>query len=172
MAWLGYVATGLQVAGSLMSARGAGAVGRAEQEGKEYEATQLEELAGQELASSQRGAQEQRRRSKIIASRALALAAAGGGGASDQTVSKILADIEVEGAYRASLELYRGEEEARRLRMGAGARRYEGGVARASGEAKSRAYKLKAVGGLAGMGSSLYKKYGMKKPGLAGGTKI
>lgn len=82
-------------------------------------AAQLEEKAGQVLAASQRGMLQQRKQKELVASRALAVAASGGGGASDPTVVNIIADIEGEGAYRESLALYQGEQEAYELRTSA-----------------------------------------------------
>jgi hypothetical protein len=92
----------------------------------QFEAQQLEQQAGQTLAAQQRVAIEERRKAELLASRALAVAGASGGGASDPTVVRLIAGIKGEGSYRASVALYRGEDQARRLRMGAKAKRYEG----------------------------------------------
>jgi hypothetical protein len=164
MAALAAVAGATKVAGSLMGAKVAEQEGRAARYGKESEAAQYDQQAGQEIAVAQRGAMEQRRRAKLVASRALAVSAASGGGASDPTVARIIADIEGEGAYRAATELYRGEESARKLRMAASGSRYEGALAERSGKIKSRAYKLQAFGDAAQMGGGMYQKYGGSGP--------
>jgi hypothetical protein len=153
MAALPFIAMAAQAAGAIAAGRAASVAGKAAEQGKEFEAVQMEQQAGQEMAAAQRSAQEEQRKARLVASRALAVASAGGGGASDPTVVRILADIDGEGAYRSAMELYRGEEAGRKLRMGAAGARYDGKVARAGGKAQATAQYLSAAG-------SLYTKYG------------
>lgn len=117
-----------------------------------YEAAQLDQQAGQERASSQRGAMEQRRQARLLQSRALARAAATGG-ASDPTVVNILARLEGEGEYRALTALYEGEERARSAEMQAKARRKEA-------KNVKRAGLIHAGGQILQAGSTMYGRYG------------
>ena len=163
MAW---VMTGIAVANVGMSIYGGKKAKKAERErarrnkiAKEFEAQQLDQQAGQSIAISQRAASRERRNAQVIASRALALAAASGGGASDSSVNILLADIDNEGAYRASMALYQGEENARRLRMSASSKRYEGEAGIEGAESRADAINLQtAASGLDAL-SSLYGKY-------------
>lgn len=115
--------------------------------------------AGVVVAASQRVAHEERRQADLAASRALAVAAASGGGVSDPTVVDTLVRIRGEGALRASVALYEGEERARQIRIaGAGAQDFN--VDPTAG------YNAAAAGKLAKAGLSLYARYGMGGPTL------
>ena len=170
MAWFpiaaAIVGTVLSVAGSQKQASAAKAAGDRTREAKGYEAAQLEINAGQAEAAGQRRSEDQLRRSRLVASRALAVSAASGGGASDSTIETIISDIAGEGAYRAGVELYQGEERARQLRAGADAALFEGEAAVAGGNERARAYQTQAFGSALSSGGSLYAKYGMG--GVAG----
>lgn len=168
MAWLPVAAT---VASAVLGAVGNYQAGQATkrqaaqmQQAKEFEAAQLEQNAGQQIAAAQRKALEERRRATLVASRALAVSAASGSGASDPTVEKIISDIAGEGAYRAGLQLYEGEDIASRLRSGAQASRFEGESIMQYGRERARAANVSAFGSLFSGGASLYTKYGMGGP--------
>lgn len=126
-----------------------------------YSADSAEVSAGQAIAASHFRAQNELKRSQLIASRAQALAAASGAGASDQTVTKIIADIAGEGAYRSELALYEGKEASRALMSKADVLRYQGKSAKAAG----------AVNALTGFGGTFFEKYGGGGPkGMGYGT--
>lgn len=131
----------------------------------QFEADQLNQNAGQAIAASQVAAQEQLRQARLVQSRAIAVAAAGGGGVSDDTIMRLISRNAGEGAYRASVALYQGEEKARQLRMAATTRLYEGDLNAESQLAKADAYDTSAMGGLISGGGSLFAKYGMGGPG-------
>ena len=150
----------MQMQGYRQAADAARVSGRRANVAKQFEAEQLDQLAGQSIAASQRDMLEQRRQADLAASRALALAAASGGGASDPTVVKIISGIKGEGAYRSAVALYRGEEEARQLHLKAGAARYEGAVAEEAGANQADAYGTMAKASLFNTASSLFTKYG------------
>lgn len=137
--------TALQAGGTIVGAN-------AEARQLKGEAVQLDAMAGQERASSQRRAIEARRQSRLLQSRALAVGAATGG-ASDPTVVNILARLEGEGEYRALTALYEGEEEARSKEMQARARRTEA-------KNVKKASKIQAAGQILQGASSIYSKYG------------
>lgn len=148
------------IAGSAQSARAARQAGERARVASQFEADQLDQQAGQSIAAGQYNAIEQMRQTRLAQSRAIALAAAGGGGVSDVTVTNLLARNAGEGAYRAAMALYQGNEKARLLRMSAAAKRYEGDLQFEAGEDKAKAYKLQGAGTFFNNAASLYSKYG------------
>ena len=116
---------------------------------------EAEATAKQAIALGQRRALEEQRQAELLASRALAVAAAGGGGADDPTVSKIIADIRGEGAYRAALQMYDAEEQSRKLK-------FEGKMAEFIGKEEYETARMEAIGTLLGTGASMAQtvKYG------------
>lgn len=128
-----------------------------------YSAEQEERLAGQELASSQRAAYEQRRNAALLASKAVAAAAASGAGASDPGVVDIIDRITGEGAYRSALALYEGESAAvtrraaaRSLRETSYSLQLAGGT---EAKALSQAGNMQALATLLTGASSMYDIY-------------
>lgn len=157
-AGIAVVGSVLGFAGSRKASKEAKKAAQREQQAAEFEALQLEQEAKESQALAQMAAREEERKARLVASRALAMAAAGGS-ASDPGIANLIADIEGEGAYRAALALYQGESEARKLRMGAQARRISGRATLERGKALSQAYNLQAVGSLLSAGASIYSKY-------------
>ena len=155
------------VAGSRQSAAAARVAGERARVAAQFESAQLEQQAGLEMAVAIQAANEQRRQAALVQSRALALAAAGGGSASDTTIVNLLARQAGEGAYRAGVALYQGEEKARRLRLAASAKAYEGELAKDSAGSRADAYGISAVGNLLSGAGSLYARYGMGGPGAS-----
>jgi hypothetical protein len=133
--------------------------GQLDQQAHERNAAEMEINAGQAIAASQRDSLEARRLSEITQSRALAVAAASGAGASDPTVMNFMARNAGEGAYHASVALYRGEESARKLRSGASMERYSGEVAAVLGRSAQRASYLGMAGSFF-QGGSMLSRYG------------
>jgi hypothetical protein len=160
-------AAGMKVVGSLLEFEGhqqagqaARITGQRRNVAAQFEAEQLEQQAGQSIAASQRTALEERRKADLVASRALALAGASGAGASDGNVVKIIADLKGEGSYRATVALYRGEEQARKLRMAGKAKRYEGAMAEQLGLDEQHGHEIAGMASLFTGGSSLAGRYG------------
>lgn len=149
----------LQYEGYGRAAEGARVAGRRKRVASEFEAEQLEQQAGQVVAASQRDALEERRRADLAASRALALAAASGGGASDTTVVNLIAGLKGEGAYRSAVALYRGEDQARKLKTGARAKRYEGLAAEEGASYEASGYETMAMASVFDTGATLYSRY-------------
>ena len=140
-------------ASAIASAAGSIMSGKAEASASRFQAAQMKQQAGQERAVSQRKAIEQRRQAGLANSRVTALAAASGAGATDPTVLDIEGDNAAAGEYNALSALYAGEERARGLEMGAGAKLYEGSQAKRAGLIKGGSTLLSA-------GSSMFDKYG------------
>lgn len=149
----------------------ASAYGSSQRTRAEFEATQLEQQAGQAVAVGQRENLEVQRLAKLTESRALALAAASGGGASAPTVVNLIGDIAKRGAYHGAVALYNGEEKARQLTLAAASKRYEGQIAEEAGQAgelvaasESKAYGMGAGAALLSGAGSLYEKYSRGGP--------
>lgn len=104
--------------------------GKAQQEMHEFEAAQMDSAAGQQVALSQRNAQEELRKSALLQSHALAIAGASGAGVSDPDVNKIIGDIAAEGRLAADTHLYNGDEAAKSLKISAKLSRWQGKKAR------------------------------------------
>ena len=102
------------------------------------------------VAAGQRRGLEEKRQSDILASRALAVAAAGGGNPDDPTISKIISDINGEGAYRAAVAMYEAESLSDKAL-------YEGKIAEAGGEQSAKNITAQSAGSLLNAAGSLYK---------------
>lgn len=132
---------GPSVAGALgtaLTAKGDISAGNAAARAADYQARQMEVNAGQENAVASFSAQEEQRKTDLLASKAIAVAAASGGGTLDPTVVKILQGIHGEGALAKQMQIYNGAEAARGLRDQAKATRYEGKLTKG-------AYKKRAL---------------------------
>lgn len=173
-AWVGpamaMVGAATSIMGGNQAAKAAQTTAARQKTESEFEAAQLEQNAGQAIASSQRDALEQQRQSRLVQSRALALASASGGAATDPTVVNLISDIAGQGAYRAGVALYQGADKARQLTMGADAKRYEGDVAIESGANKAKAYRIAGITGAFSSASTLFGKYGGGGPGAVAST--
>jgi hypothetical protein len=137
----------------IVSAAGTLLGGASEKGAAKSQALQLEQQAGQDRASAQRAAIDQRRSARYMQSRVQALAAASGGGASDPTIINLQNNIDAAGEYSALTAMYEGEDAARGKEYGAQ-------VARKTGKAAATASYLKAGSTLLAGASSWYDKYG------------
>lgn len=160
----------ISIVGDLMGADAARDQGRMAQQEAYYEAEQARVNANTALSISQIAAQEERRQGELVQSRAIALMAASGGGVTDPGNVTLLARNAGETAYRSAVALYKGEDEARTLRAQADAAVYSGQSAKASANARARAYNVKAFGDLVGAasgsggGSSLFDRFSSQAP--------
>jgi hypothetical protein len=164
------IGTILNVVSNMSAGSAARRQGEAVKAESDFEAAQLNQAGVAAVASSQRRMIEERRRAAIVASRAQAVAAASGAGASDPTVMNVIADIEGEGAYRAAVALYEGEERQRQLNLGADAKRYDGEQAARGGRDRQSAYMLAGLGAGATGYATLYSKYGRGGPKAGKGS--
>jgi len=156
---LSTVGTVMSVKGNLDAGNVAADQGAKQRAAKVFEARQLEQQAGQEIASSQRTAQERRREMRLAESRALAVAAASGGGTT-RGVMDIISKLAGEGAYRAMSALYEGDEKARKLNLAAKGARYEGELLNQAGQARKSAFQINATTAGVKGAASLFAKYG------------
>lgn len=118
----------LSLIGSLLGAAGTVAAGAAEKQNQNYMAKQEDMKAKEEMASSQREAQQNRNEADLANSRAQALAASSGGGAGMDapTIVKLMGDTAGQGELNARTTLYGGMERAAGLRDSAKGRRAAG----------------------------------------------
>lgn len=164
------VSLALQVKGALDARSDAKAIAARKRQAAEFEAGQLRQQAGQEIAASQRVAFEENRNNKLVQSRALALASASGGSATDPTIVRIVSGIASEGNYRKNVALYQGEEKARQLRLAAEADIISGDIGAGASLAQGRAIGTQTAGLVAGESASMFARYGYGSPATRGMT--
>lgn len=144
--------------GTAISGASAYGAGKAKKNAADAEADQMLVNAGQARAYAQRAAAEERRQGELVQSRAIALAAASGGSITDPGIVTLLASNAGETAYRSSVALYKGEEDARRGITESDATQYGGRMDAQDGKNRAIASGVSAFGDLVGM--SLKSKYG------------
>jgi hypothetical protein len=159
----------MSIKGGMDAANASEEMGRRQKEAADFEAAQLNQNAGQAIASSQRQALEERRKSALMQSRALALAASSGAGTTDPTVVNLISNMAGEGVYRAGVALYEGEDRARAMRLQAEATQYSGNAALAGGNNRASAYRTQGVAGALGS-VSMFAKYGAGGPSNVAAT--
>lgn len=148
------VGVGLNVVGGLLSSRS-----------KRKEAHRRRQIADinaqQREAAGQAAGFEEERQAQLAASRALAVAGASGRSPATGSAARVIADVSAEGAYRAALQVYEAEEEARVMRL--------------TGRMEAAALRSSAKGDLIGSGAdllagagSMYARYGGRGPGTDG----
>ncbi len=171
-----YIAPAMSMIGAMTSKAGySGAADAARVAGErkaaldQFQAEQLRVNAGQQIAAAQRTAQDVNLTTELIASHAKAVAAASGAGATDPTVVRLIAFQAGQGAYKANMALYNGEEAARGMRMQGAAYDYQAELDRAAGEDKAKAYDTAGDSSLFSAGSSLFAKYGVSGSATKGG---
>ena len=163
-ATLGVAGTFLSAMGQMQSGASQVELGQHAQQLAQFQAAQLRQNAGTDVAAAQRSAVDIQRQSDYVASHALAVAASSGGGASDPTVINLIARTAGETAYRKSVALYQGDQAARGANMQADATIYGGEMARAKGAQVGAASDIGAATTLVKGGASLFSKYGMGGP--------
>jgi hypothetical protein len=126
----------------------------AEQQAANYKAAEEQRLGQQQVASAQRTALDEKRKSAYVQSRLQAVSAASGGGASDPTVIKLSSDIAAQGEYNALSALYSGQSQNVALQNQANLDIYTG-AAKASALRSQADYTL--LGGIGGLAGSLGK---------------
>lgn len=125
--------------------------------------------AQRRAASGQQAAFEEERQARLAQSRALAIAAASGRGAGPRTqgdAASIEADIGGEGAYRAALQVYEAEEDARMIRLG-------GQLEASALNDQARAGQIGTAASVFSGAASMYANYGgggFKGSGVSGST--
>lgn len=156
------MATVASVGGSVLSGLGQIQAGRAANTSAKFQAAQLEQKAGQDRATAQRAAIEERRKANIGISNAQAASAASGSGATDPTVLNITGGLAQQGEYNALSALFQGEEAARGAELQATSSRMQGKQAQKAGMTSG----ISTI--IGGTGSALMSKYGPTSTASAG----
>jgi hypothetical protein len=151
----------LGVVGSLVSAAGTMAAGRAQQQAAEYEAQQLEIKGKEERAAAQREGQEHERKKDLTLSTLQARGATSGFSATDPTSLALADEITKYGTYQQQMAMYGGESRQVGLEAQAEGRRMEG-------RAAVKGAKFAALGTIIGGAGSAFKT--MAGAGGGGGT--
>ena len=139
-------------AGALVSASSSRKAGKRSEEAARLQAEFDKRAAKQRVAVGQRQALEETRQAELKASRAVAVAAAGGYEVSD--IGNLLADIEGEGVYNASMAMYDAETEAEKIR-------FYGAQALQQGKDRRKAGDNAAIATLLNAGGSIFKGIGI-----------
>jgi hypothetical protein len=140
------------IAGTVVSAIGTIAAGKAQARAANYEAAQLDIKAKEERATAQRATLEKQREADLILSRHQALTAASGLGTTDPTVLDQAGEIAEYGTYQQQLEKYGGESRA----MGLESQAYG---SRMSGNARQRGATYDAFGTILGGVSTMFGRF-------------
>jgi hypothetical protein len=148
------------VAFAAMAAQAVGTIaqGNFANQAAKSQARQMRAMALREEASSQREAMEERKASRLLASRAKAMAGASGAGIDDPTVNKILGEIDATGEYNALVAMYEGTMKARDTRFQADATREEGRSAK----------KASYVTAISDLGTAMWDQGAFTNSGLFG----
>lgn len=160
-------AAALAIGGSIVSGVGQMQAGRAANVSAKFQAAQAQQQAGQERATAQRAAIEERRKADLALSRGQAVLASSGGGTLDPTAMRLMGGIAQQGEYNALSALFQGEETARGLELGAAAKRMEGKQAKRAGMIGGISTIASGIG-QAGM--SLNQKYGTSSTAMSSRT--
>ena len=167
-AWLvptmAVVGTGVNLVGRFVQAKAQREAGVESRQAADYEAGQLERMAGEELAAGQREGLEVTRQQELLVSRGRAVAAASGAGASDPTVIDVLSDVEREGSYRAGLARYGGAQRAQGLLAQAHATRLSGKASERGALLASRGTIIGGLGEAFSNAGSFFLQYGRPQP--------
>lgn len=156
---LGAVGTATQLVGGLQQASAIKAAGKAQQQQAEYQAKQAQIAAGQEMASGQRDALEQGRRTRLAQSRATAIAA-GQGGTMDNSFLNIMSALESEGQYAKDFALFESKDRASQLEQQSDLLKYEGKNARIAANTEAKSKVMSTLTNTAMSAGTLYSKYG------------
>lgn len=144
--------TVMTAVGGVQQASAAREAGNAANQEAQYEAAQLKENGIQEVAASQRTAENTQRQKQLAESKGRAVAAAGGGDSLDPSVVKLMGDLETQGSYNAQADLYKGKAaQVQDLNMASG-KTYSGQQAKIAGNMRANSILLNT-------GSSLLSKY-------------
>ena len=147
------LAAAASIVGTVVSAVGTIAAGRAQRESADHQAAQYDIRAKEERAAAQNEAQQYRQRAKLVGSKLQATSAASGFGASDPTVLDLAGDIASTGILQAALTRYGGESRAQGVEGQA-----EG--LRMSGRAAETGSFYNAAATVIGGAGSLFQRYG------------
>lgn len=141
------------IAGTALSVGGKIAGGYATRNAMDASAAELQQEAGQSVASGIQGAIQDRRRAAYVASNAQARIAGAGLTTTGTSAQEVIGQIKGEGEYKALTSLYQGYDRSSELNFRAGQMRTEGSNAITAGW-------LSGMSSVLSGGSSFYDKIG------------
>lgn len=150
----------ISAAGTLASGNYAKTAGEMQQQAKNFEATQLEQNASNEIASSQRVMLDDQERGRLAMSTSRARAGASGVNAGVGSPLENEGELAARSSYHAAMDLWQGQTNATGLQNRSAGARYSGQLDEIGGEEKQSASVLAALGTLAGSAGSMAKTYG------------
>jgi hypothetical protein len=149
----------LSAASTIAGGNYAAAAGQMQKTAAYAKAKQLDENAGQAIASSQRQMFDTQQRTRLAISTARARGAASGVDVGVGSPAAIQGELAGRGSYQALMDMFNGQSAATGLNNQASAARFEGDAAEIEGEAKQTASYLAAAGTLAGTAGSMTSTY-------------
>jgi hypothetical protein len=149
----------LSAASTIAGGNFAAQAGQMQKTASYAKATQLEQNAGQAIASSQRQMFDTQQRTRLAMSTARARGASAGVDVGVGSPAANQGELAGRGSYQALMDMFNGQSAATGLDNQANAARYEGDVAEIEGEAKQSASYLAAAGTLAGTAGSMTSTY-------------
>lgn len=153
------VGGGLSAASTIAGGNYAAQAGQIQKTASYSKAKQLEENAGQAIASSQRQMFDTQQRTRLAMSTARARGASAGVDVGVGSPAANQGELAGRGSYQALMDLFSGQSTATGLDNQANVARYEGDAAASEGEEKQTASYLAAAGTLAGTAGSMAKTY-------------
>jgi hypothetical protein len=154
------IGSAISAASSLAGGSYAQEVAQMKQQAMNYQAAQLRENAGGEIAAAQRQAFDVNQKTNMLRSSAVANAAASGVDAAAGSAMTNQSAIAQRGMYVSGMDLWNGENRATGLLNQAKGLEYTGTMDALAGEEARRASYLSALGTIAGGGASMLRMYG------------
>jgi hypothetical protein len=152
--------TAISAASTLAGGDYAVTAAQMKQQAANYQAAQLQQNAGGEIAAAQRQAFDVNQKTNLLRSSAVANAAASGINAGAGSAVTNQSGIVQRGQYLSNMDLWGGENRATGLMNQAQGLQYTGAMDALAGEEAQRAADASALGTLAGGGASLLRMYG------------
>jgi hypothetical protein len=162
---LGGIGSAISAASSLAGGGYAQEVAQMKQQAANFQAAQIRENAGGEIAAAQRQAFDVDQKTNMLRSSAVADAAAGGVNAGAGSAVTNQSGIVQRGRYQSSMDLWNGQNRATGLLNQARGVQYTGYMDALAGEEAKRASYLSAMSTIAGGGASMMRMYGGSAPG-------
>jgi hypothetical protein len=154
------IGSAISAASTLAGGSYAATAAQMKQQAANYQAAQLQQNAGGEIAAAQRQAFDVNQKTNLARSSAVANAAASGINAGAGSAVTNQSGIVQRGQYLSAMDLWGGENRATGLMNQAQGLQYTGAMDALAGEEARRAADVSALGTLAGGGASLLRMYG------------
>lgn len=163
------VGGGLAAASTLAGGNFAKTAGQMQQNAANFQAAQLDQNAGQAIASSQRTMLDTQEKTRLAMSASRARAGVSGVDAGVGSPAENEGELAQRGSYHALMDIFNGKSAATGIENQAAGARYTGTLDEMGGEEAQSASELAAAGTLAGSAGSMASRYGaFKYPTAAG----